>query len=558
MRIGHTAAMRLALLIVLALPATARADSSSCVDVQFTPTDNLQIVAWVETASGQYVDTLYITQQTGSFGLGNRPGRFDFNSGPNWPYGRRITTFPVWSHHHGIAFPTVMFQSATSGDPNYCSALTGTAYTGCAENNLSHDYDQSSRELHFCRPLNYFSTAPNGSNPSDQEQWDAGTCATIAFSDKGKFSATATTGYPPRIDLIRQGPDSPSVDMYKTLNPFDAVSAPTPVGGTAMHAPWAASMAAGDYVLYVETAKEFDMNAAYDATAYPAPSNITFGDFGKPYRGQPSIVYRVPFTVGSTSTEASTATYYGYGSPDGTDGDIRPADSTITTDTPGSGAARLQLVSEGNDMYRVRVSIDPNQGATPPLAPSAFGATGVHASDLELSFVAPSVGPQQATVSGYEIRIRASDEMTAANFATSMPVTAHVDPAAPGTTQTFELDGLLPETDYWIGVRAFDDCHNAGDLAITHVITTARTSGSVDACFVATAAYGSLLANDVEMLRRTRDMFLRTNALGELGVEAYYTFGPLVSAPVGESELLRATAREVLAPIVARVRTLAY
>ena len=50
----------------------------------------------------------------------------------------------------------------------------------------------------------------------------------------------------------------------------------------------------------------------------------------------------------------------------------------------------------------------------------------------EMSFVAPSVGAQQVQVSGYEIRIRASDEMTAANFATSMPVTAHVDAATPG------------------------------------------------------------------------------------------------------------------------------
>ncbi|MEO6776251.1 MAG: fibronectin type III domain-containing protein [Kofleriaceae bacterium] len=539
------------LLVPWVSSATARADATSCVDVQFTPTDQLQIVAWVETASGQYVDTLYITQQTGSFGLGNRPGRFDFNSGPNWPYGRRITTFPVWSHHHGLQFPTVLFQSATDPDPDYCFAQTGTAYTLCSENDLSHDFSQSSRELHYCRPLNYYDS-------NDRPMWDAGTCATTAYSDKGKFSTTATTGYPPRIDVIRQGQDSPSVDMYKALDPFDAISAPTPIGGSATHAPWAAAMTAGDYVLFVETAKEFDTNAAYDSTTYPAPSNIVFADFGLPYRGQPSIVYRVPFTVGSTSTEAATATYFGYGSPDGTDGDIRPADGTITTDTPGSGAARLELVSDGTDMYRVRVTIDPNQGGTPPLAPSAFAATTVHAGDVELSFVAPGVGPQLAQVSGYEIRIRASDEMTAANFADSMPVTAHVDPAAAGMVQTFELDGLLPETDYWIGVRAFDDCHNAGDLAITHVVTATRTSGSVDACFVATAAYGSLLANDVEMLRRTRDLFLRTNALGELGVEAYYTFGPLLAAPVGESELLRATAREVLAPIVARVRRLVY
>jgi len=550
----------LALLIVpWAFPATARADATSCVDVQFTPSDKLQIVAWVETASGQYVDTIFITQQTGSFGLGNRPGRFDFNSGPNWPYGRRITTFPVWSHRHGIQFPAVLFQSATDPDPSYCFGLTGSMYTLCAENNLSHDFTQSSSETHFCRPLNYYSTVPNGNNgPSDRDEWDTATCASLVFTDKGKFSTTATTGYPPRADVIRKGQDSPSVDMYKAINPFDAVSAPTPVGGTPTDAPWAASMAAGDYVLYVETAKEFDANATYDATSYPSPANITFADFGLPYRGQPSIIYRVPFTVGSTSTAASTATYYGYGAPDDADGDIRPPDATITTDTPGSGAARLELVSDGGDMYRVRVTIDPNQGNTPPLAPSALAATTVHSNDIEMAFVAPGVGPSLAQVSGYEIRIRASDEMTAANFADSMPVTAHVDPAAPGQTQTFELDGLLPETDYWVGVRAYDDCHNLGELAITHVVTAERTSGSVDACFVATAAYGSLLANDVEMLRRTRDLFLETNALGELGVEAYYTFGPLVAAPVGQSELLRATARSVLAPIVARVRTLVY
>ena len=51
---------------------------------------------------------------------------------------------------------------------------------------------------------------------------------------------------------------------------------------------------------------------------------------------------------------------------------------------------------------------------------------------------------------------------------------------------------------------------------------------------------------------------LRTNALGELGVEAYYTFGPLVAAPVGESELLRATARTMFRPLVDRVRRLAF
>ena len=73
---------RLALLASL-VATTARADSQChVVDVEITPVDALQIVAWVEKPDGTFVDTIYITRKTGTFGLGNRPGRFDFNSGP--------------------------------------------------------------------------------------------------------------------------------------------------------------------------------------------------------------------------------------------------------------------------------------------------------------------------------------------------------------------------------------------------------------------------------------------------------------------------------------------
>jgi len=45
---------------------------------------------------------------------------------------------------------------------------------------------------------------------------------------------------------------------------------------------------------------------------------------------------------------------------------------------------------------------------------------------------------------------------------------------------------------------------------------------------------------------------------GELAVETYYTFGPAVAGVVGESDLLRETARAVLSPIVTRVRSMKY
>src|SRR3954469_21348350 len=130
-------AIRKRLLLLLSLvPATALADRPQgvCVSVavDFTPTDNLQIVAWLEKPDGTYMDTAYITQKTGRYGMGNRPGRPDFNTGSpmsdTFPYGRRENTFPVWAHRHGKTFPLVVFQN---GD----------------ESNLSHPFAQSSSEL---------------------------------------------------------------------------------------------------------------------------------------------------------------------------------------------------------------------------------------------------------------------------------------------------------------------------------------------------------------------------------------------------------------------------
>ena len=47
--------------------------------------------------------------------------------------------------------------------------------------------------------------------------------------------------------------------------------------------------------------KGFDFNGTYNSTVYPAPTGIAFASWGQPYRGQPSIVYAVHVTVGTTT-----------------------------------------------------------------------------------------------------------------------------------------------------------------------------------------------------------------------------------------------------------------
>lgn len=517
-------------LLAPALTSDAHADGECrVIEVEMTPSADLQLVAWIESAGGEYVDTIYITRATGTFGLGNRPGLLGLNSGPAWPYGRREQVFPVWAHRHGLTFPRIGFQN---GD----------------EDNLSHPFDESSRENYYCRPI-----APT------EPEWDATTCASNVYTDKGVAGAVDSL-YPPRADLVLDaGRDHPSVETFASLNPFDAVSRATPAGGEPVGLTWAIprDLPNGSYVLHVEVAKEFDMNATYNEETYPPLEGIPWDDYGVAYRGQPSVVYAVPFEVGDAPNSSQVADYVGYGDPDGQDGTLRAPDDTIDVDVPGSGGARLQLESGDDGMYRVRLVARPEFDPASPGGASELTVVDVDHESAQLSFVAPGDDDDVGTVAGYEIRVRADEPITEANFASAMPLAATVTPDEAGQVQLFDVTGLLPQTTYYVGIRAFDDCRNQGPLVTLELRTTERLSGEVDACFVATAAYGSPMAGDVELLRHFRDAILQETVLGELLVEAYYTFGPVLAGVIGESELLRATAREALAPVVEQVRDVA-
>ena len=69
-------------------------------------------------------------------------------------------------------------------------------------------------------------------------------------------------------------------------------------------------------------------------------------------------------------------------------------------------------------------------------------------------------------------------------------------------------------------------------------------------CFIATAAYGSYLHTDVQVLRRFRDNVLQKHAWGRSLVDWYYRKSPTFANYIAERPLARGVVRMMLTPIV--------
>jgi hypothetical protein len=77
------------------------------------------------------------------------------------------------------------------------------------------------------------------------------------------------------------------------------------------------------------------------------------------------------------------------------------------------------------------------------------------------------------------------------------------------------------------------------------------SNGSWPYCFIATAAYGTPMADELDTLRDLRDEYLLTNPVGEALVETYYSVSPPIADSIAQQSTLRAVVRTSLTPAVA-------
>ncbi|HZL18611.1 MAG TPA: CFI-box-CTERM domain-containing protein [Polyangia bacterium] len=505
-----------------------------------------QIAVWVTSADGsRFVDTLMATNAVAIHGIGNRPGTWNFPSGPRFPYGRRQMALPIWAHARGELYPLVFMNDGNDDD-------------------LASHADVSSPEPYFCRPM------------LDSEIVDAITCPSGQFrSAKGVLDASQPQSYyPPRADLFDFGgapcmrliqyPGSCSPGdsaQYFALNDVDTVAAATPPYGSPFTGSWVipSDLPAGDYALSVEVGKEFDGNAANqhpsEVSAVDQQYYAGYGQDGNV--GQPSVLFQVPFTVGPgmVGTGAATATMAGYGDWSGATGDLMAPDATIAGD-PGSGEGRLLLFDGPTGPAKVSVSIgacpsvDCSSNPVPVPLPVSFTATAAASGTGAALTVLQASGTGGQAVLAYEARYTILGNMATidpSSFPAWTPAGSLAVGAA-GSEVTVQIDGLTPLSYYALGVRATGVC---GPSAITfqRFRTPAQKFTQLSGCFIATAAFGSDLAPEIRGLRTLRDAATTRSPLAKAAVDLYYRASPPLAEALRRSATARALIRAALRPL---------
>ena len=109
--------------------------------------------------------------------------------------------------------------------------------------------------------------------------------------------------------------------------------------------------------------------------------------------------------------------------------------------------------------------------------------------------------------------------------------------------RAFDIDGFTSSNSNEVGLREGTAVNSVGNGVVSG-------GGGGGGCFIATAAYGSLLEPHVRILCKFRDRYLLTNGPGKIFVKYYYKYSPPAAGFISRHAGLRVVVCAGLLPLV--------
>jgi len=182
--------------------------------------------------------------------------------------------------------------------------------------------------------------------------------------------------------------------------------------------------------------------------------------------------------------------------------------------------------------------INANNSLRLPMTPSDLSTLQVSETEIELNWIDTSADEE-----GFAIERREKDK----GF-------QEIARGGPDTT-SYSDTGVAEELSYTYRVIAYNEYGSSG---YSNEAGTAQSGGDISleggggggGCFIATAAYGSPLAQEVWILRELRDTYLLKNICGKTIVFLYYKYSPALAHHISRHRMARKAIRIVLYPLV--------
>lgn len=203
------------------------------------------------------------------------------------------------------------------------------------------------------------------------------------------------------------------------------------------------------------------------------------------------------------------------------------------------------------DAFFASITTAPSAGDLATGAEDAESAAGlyirvVHFIQNGAAFTAVSGALPDGTVT-YSVEIVGSSLTEVTQLVRDVDADASVTPFTyDASSSDWSEDGSATVS----GSTASGSIRSASSLTAFDTGGAGDDGGSDDTCFIATAAYGTPMAQEINTLRSVRDSYLLNNALGSAFVDTYYRLSPVVADKVAESPALAAVVRAALTPFI--------